>query len=711
MLELSTKLTLDEEAVKSPNLCGRFSTEDLSKLGNHVWEGYDRDKRSRAKWEKRTAAAMDLAMQVQKDKSFPWPGCSNIAFPLITIGALNFHSRAYPALISGADIVKCRVIGQDPTGSKTRRAGRISLHMSWQALEEDRAWEEQKDRLLINLPIVGTVFVKSYWDANKGHKVDETVLAQDLVIDYYAKSVESCPRKTHVIPFFRNDIHAGMKREIFRDVSGEAWYGQPPAVKPLDASAAKRDNRVGVTPPAQADETTPYIFLEQHVDVDLDGDGYAEPYIITIEESEHCVVRIVTGFDQLEDIERNKEKEIISIRRMEYFTKYSFIPSPDGGIYDVGFGVLLGPLNESVNTGINQLTDAGTMQTTRGGFLGRGAKIRGGVHTMSPFGWTRVDSSGDDLRKNMVPFEPGEPSQVLFSLLGLLINYVERLSGTTDPMVGENPGQNTTAETMRTMVQEGQRVYTAVFKRVWRAMKEEFKKGYILNGIYMPTRKSFGSGQMALREDYLGNPDEVAPAADPNIASEQMQIVQIQLVKQAAATTPGYDAEAVERRYLKVLKVDAIDEIFPGMAKTGAPKDVRVQIQELKNENAMRELQANMQRFVIEMQEEVRMNDAAIAKMAAEVVTAQMDTAGDVEDRKVAVMNAMLGMLKTKNETLTKRIDIYLKQLDVQMKEMELKREQREDATDRGSVRRLAAAPSNRGSQEAAGRKATGAQG
>jgi len=679
MFELKTKLTLDEAAITAPNLCERFSAEDLVAIGNHVWEGYERDKRSRSKWEKRTQAAMDLAMQVQKAKNFPWPDCSNIAFPLITIGALNFHSRAYPALISGTDVVKCRVIGQDPSGTKTKRADRISTHMSWQVLEEDKAWEEQKDRLLINLPIVGTVFVKSYWCAKRGHKVDETVLAQDLVLDYYAKSVESCPRKTHVIPFFRNDLHSGMKRGIFRDVSEEAWYGQPAAVRPGDQNEAKRDNRLGMTPPAQTDETAPYICLEQHLDLDLDDDGYAEPYIITIEESSKCVLRVVTGFDRPEDVERNKKNEIIAIRRMEYFTKYAFIPSPDGGIYDVGFGVLLGPLNESVNTGINQLTDAGTMQTTRGGFLGRGAKIRGGVTIMSPFGWTRVDSSGDDLRKNMVPFEPGEPSTVLFQLLGLLINYVERLSGTTDPMVGENPGQNTTAETMRTMVQEGSRVYTAVFKRVWRSMKEEFKKGYILNGIYMPVRKSFGSGQMALREDYLGNPDEVAPAADPNISSDKMKIVQIQLVKQAAATTAGYDAEAVERRYLKALKVDSIDEIYPGMAKTGAPKDVRLQIQELKSQVAMAELQAEQARFAATLMEEQRMNSAEIVKIEAEIRQAMVDSAGDVEDRQVARLNAMLGMMKSKDEVLMKRIEVLIKA-------MELKREQVTDGGKKGEV-------------------------
>lgn len=684
MLELNNKIILDDETILSPNLCDRFTAEDLVKIGGVVLEGYQRDKRSREKWERRSQAAMNLAMQVQKDKAFPWQGASNVAFPLITIGALNFAVRAYPALISGLSPVKCRVNGPDPKGEKTRRAARIASHMSWQVLEEQQEWEEQKDRLLINLPIVGTVFVKSYWDADKNRKCDETVLAQDLVVDYWAKSIESCPRKTHVIPFFRNQIHSGIKREVYRDVTGESWYGQPPANAPQgDQNQGQKDNRTGMSPPA-TDDTTPYVFLEQHVDMDLDQDGYAEPYIITIEETSQSVIRIVTGFDRPEDVLRNKNKEIISIRRTEYFTKYSFIPSPDGGIYDVGFGVLLGPLNEATNSLINQMIDAGTMRNTAGGFLGRGAKIRGGTVTFAPFQWHRVDSNGDDLRKSLVQLPTNEPSAVLFNLLTLLINYVERLSGTTDPSMGENPGQNTPAETSRNMIVEGQRIYSAIYKRVWRSMKEEFKKDFVLNGIYLPARRSFGSGQMAMREDYLGNPDDIAPAADPNIVSDQMALNQALMLREFAQTTPGYNRDLVEQRVLSLMKVDAVEQIYPGIEATGAPKDVKLQIQESKAQVDMAWLEVEKTKFAASLMEEVRFNDAQIMKIGAEIEDMRATTAGDEGDRQIGFLNAMLGAFKAKN-------DLKMSQLDVLIKSLEVKREQVASG-DRGNVRRLAPA-------------------
>lgn len=691
MFKLDTKLELTQETIDAPNLTDKFTDEELSRLGEFIYDGYFRDRQSRVKWEKRTEAAMDLAMQIQKDKNFPWPGCSNIAFPLVTIAVLQFHSRAYPGLLDGTDIVKCCVIGEDADGEKTARASRISTHMSWQVLEEDKSWIDQQDRLLINVATVGTAFKKSYHNASKSINVGELVLARDLVIDYWAKSVEECPRKTHVIPLFRNDIRERIMRNTFRDVSKEAWYSQPGTPQPT-RNTPRQDNRAGVNRP-MADETTPFNCLEQHLNIDLDQDGYDEPYIITIEETSRCVLRIVTGFDQIEDIERVKvgrnKGEIISIRALQYFTKYGFIPSLDGGIYDIGFGVLLGPLNESTNSIVNQLVDAGTMANTAGGFLGRGAKIRGGVYTFAPFQWQRVDSQGEDLSKSIFPLPVREPSAVLFQLLVLLINYTNRISGSTDPMVGENPGQNQPAETTRAVMSQGMKIFDAIFKRLWRAMKAEFEKLYVLNAIYMPARKNFGGGQYALREDYLGNPDAIAPAADPNIMSDQMKIAQVQALKQSAMTTPGYDRDAVERRFLKAIKIDAPDEVFKGANGTPPPKDPKIVVAEMRAQTEMMKLQRGAQEFAAQLMEEQRKNNAEIIKLQAEAAKLMADIEGDEVDRQINAINTSIGVLKSKNDALLGRIETILHAFEIGAKQNE------QSDTDGGGVSRMAGSPDN----------------
>lgn len=662
MLKIQRPIILNAKAISSPNLCELFEEDDLRRIGEECYAGYLRDEASRQVWMKRNEAGMDLALQIQKDKSFPWPGCSNVAFPLVTIAAMQFHARAYPAIVNGTDVVKCVTFGGDE--EQAARAERISAHMSWQLLYQDKSWEEQEDKAILNLSIVGTNFKKSYYSASVRHNVSELVLAKDLVLDYWSKSVEESPRKTHKLPMFRNEVYEKVMRGIFCDCLDEAWY-QGAAAPRTSQAQIHQDNRQGVTPPPP-DDTTSLLMLEQHCNLDLDGDGYAEPYIITLESTSQRVLRIVTRFDRESDIERvaagpNRGK-IIRINAMEYFTKKTFIPSPDGGIYDIGFGVFLGPLNESVNSLINMLLDAGTMQTTAGGFLGRGAKIRGGTYTIAPFEWKRVDSTGDDLRKSIYPLPVNAPSDVLFQLLSLLINYTSRVSGTTDISVGENPGQNTPASSMQTMVEMGQKIYTAIFKRIWRASKEEFAKLFKLNGIFLPLDVPQPGG--ATRDDYQGSSDGVSPVADPNITSDTMRLQLAGALKQAAMTTPGYNRDAVELRYLKALRIDNIPAVFPGTQGQPPAKDPKVVLEETKIQGRLAEqdkaLQAQMQQFVMELQEEQRLNNAKIAHLQAQAMNEAASAQTEAAYAQVAMINAEISRVKTENDHINSRIEHLL---------------------------------------------------
>lgn len=668
MLNLSSKLTLNKATLEAPNLTDHFTDQDLQTLGEWCFQGYQSDRLSRSKWERRTEAAMDLALQIQKAKSFPWPNAANIAFPLVTIAVMQFHARAYPTIVQGTDVVRTRLIGADPDGSKRQRADRISTYMSWQCLEEDVDWEEQWDRTLINVPCVGTAFMKDYHQPTLGHSVSELVLARDLVLAYNSKSVETAPRKTHIIALSRNQIYEHVQRGTFHDILKEPWYeNEAPPNPPQSSTQAAADNRKGLLP-STPDLLSDFTGLEQHVDVDLDQDGYAEPYIITIEHNSKSVLRIVSRCDREEDIERVAKGEykgkIIRVRPVEYFTKIPFIPSPDGGIYDIGFGVLLGPLNESTNSIINQLVDSGTMAVTAGGFLGRGAKIRGGVYTFSPFGWNRVDSTGDDLRKNMFPLPVRAPDPVLFQLLSLLINYTGRISGATDMMVGENPGQNTPAETSRTMVTQGQQVFNGIYKRIWRAMKGSFKKRYFLNAQFMPEKKSFGGGQFALREDFTGSPDEVIPVADPNFMSEEQLLRKAMTLRELSGSMAGYDREAVEKRVLRAMKIDGVDEIFIGMQKTGPLPNPKVQVEQMKIQGAAQvtqmKLKAEAQKFAMELMSQQDLNIAQILKLRAEAALALEQAGGVKEGHAIAAFEAQIGALKSHNDVLNKQIEMVL---------------------------------------------------
>jgi len=662
MLNLETKLVIDQETLKSPNLTDRFTEADLQAIGEEVWSGYDQDEYSRRLWKERIEEATNLAMQVMEGKTFPWVGCANIAFPLVTIAALQYHARAYPATITGTDLVRYRVIGEDETGDEKARAIRIGTHMSYQLLEEDESWEEQHDRTLLVQPIMGTAFKKTQYSSAKAHNTSELVLPTDLVLDYYAKSVNDCARKTHIIPLYRNDIYERCVSGVFRDILETAWYTAP-ALLTTSASSHKSDRRTGETPPTPS-YNTPFRFLEQHCSLDLDQDGYAEHYIVTIEEKSKEVVRIVTRFDRMEDIERTVDGRILRISPMEYFTKYGFIPSPDGSVYDVGFGVLLGPLNHSVNTLINQLIDAGTMSTAAGGFLGRGAKIRGGNYTFAPFQWQRVDSTGDDLRKSMFPLPVREPSMVLFQLLSLLINYTNRISGSTDTMLGENPGQNTPAYNMNAMLDQGMKIYNNLFKRTWRSMKEEFRKLYTLNAIHLPPSQPFGDkGMIALKADYQGDPARIAPVADPNTSSDAERLKQAMTLKANAAQTPGYNMAEVERNLLRAMKVEGFANFYdPEKFPPAGNPELELKAQKLKLDEMA--LQNDRVKFAMELLEEQKVNRAKIVKLEAEAAQAMAQADGVKSGQQIAAFEAGLSALKQHDESLQRRISFLMQAME-----------------------------------------------
>jgi chaperonin GroES len=459
---------------------------------------------------------------------------------------------------------------------------------------------------------------------------------------------------------YRNEVYERAAVGLFTDVRKDAWFQEPPTPHVVFPNS---DQRAGMSP-SQPDDHSPFRFLEQHTWFDLDGDGYAEPYIATIEFNSRNLVRLTARFHDESDIERRPNKEIVKIKAEEYFTKYSFIPSPDGGIYDLGFGMLLGPINETVSTGINQLLDLGTLQNSNGGFLGRGAKIRGGVYTIAPYEWKRVDSTGDDLRKNIFPFPKADPPDVMFRLLSLLIEYANRIAGTVDATVGENPGQNTPASTYQGMTEQGMQVYGMIFKRVWRCMKDEFKRRYELNEMYMFTTKKFGgAGDFIKPEDYKTHPGQVVPVANPNLTSTSMRIRQVAMVKQDSMMTPGYDLPEITRDFLDALEVEGVERIYPGPGKVPQGHEMsnpKAMAGQMKLQEVTMKMKEERLRWAHELLEQQRVNNAKIRLDEANALKALSEARGTDSARQLEEYNAMIESHDRFNDMVNKRVSALL---------------------------------------------------
>jgi len=519
--------------LENTNIAETLDEELLEKIGEQVANAYEADEESRSDWLERSETWIKLATQVIETKSFPWPDASNVKYPILTLAAIQFHARAYPALIKEPNLLKLKRTGKTRQPEKMQRADRVSRYMSYQLLDEDDYWQEDADRLFLVLPLLGVCYKKTFFSSRRKKVISELVMPQDLVIDYFAKNFEDA-RKTHLIPLNKNQVIEQQRSGFFLDIDLEKESS-------VDQVEGARDEVQGLSP-SYEDEDAPYMFLEQYTWYDLDDDGYKEPWIITIERDSRKVVRITPRFD-VENVEINEEGLVTSITPTKYFTKFIFLPDPYSKTHGMGFGNLVGPLNEAVNTIINQLIDSGTINNLGGGFLAKGIRVRGGSLKFRPHEWKSVQTTGEDLRKGIFPLPIKEPSAVLFQLLGSLIEASKQMSSITDPLVGENPGQNQPYSTTASVMEQGLKVFVGIYKRIYRSLSQEFKKIYTLNYHYLEDGvynniidvEEFTS----VKQDFDLDSMDLIPSADPSLMSEALKLMKAEsLLAKVAAGLP-----------------------------------------------------------------------------------------------------------------------------------------------------------------------------
>lgn len=523
--------------IASPNLAFEIDEVDVAKIGRVVVDEYQLDLESRkaAGWDERNEEAIKLAMQVREDKTFPWVGAANIKYPLITTAAIQFAARAYPAVVDGWNVVKGKVLGK-PDDQKRDRADRIAAHMSFQLLEEMPEWEEDTDQMLHVLPITGMMVRKTWFDPVLGRNRSEIIFPDKIVVDYYAKA--DCARITQVVEYQPHEVLERVRSGVWADITLEQHQ----------------------------DSNERECFLEQHRLWDMDGDGYPEPYIVTVHRDTAKVVRIVARYDE-DGVRLNAKDEVISITPTEYFTRYPFIPSMDGSWYAIGFGALLNSLSQTINATINQLLDAGTLANTQGGFIGDGVKLKSGNASFRPGEWKKVaNDAGSSLKDNIVPLPVGAPSTVLFSLLGMMVEAAKDITATKDILTGETQQTNQPVGTTLAMIEQGLKVFTAIYKRVHRSLKKELAQLYRLNRLYLEpeTYFTFQDDERVVRlDDYRAEGVDVIPVSDPTIVTDTQRIGRAQFLITTFRGDPTIDQRELNRRVLEAASIADIDELMP----------------------------------------------------------------------------------------------------------------------------------------------------
>jgi hypothetical protein len=270
----------------------------------------------------------------------------------------------------------------------------------------------------------------------------------------------------------------------------------------------------------------------------------------------------------------DKKGKPICYEPVHYYTKFGFIPNPDGSYYDYGFGHLLGPINEGINAILNQLIDSGTLSNMQVGFIGKGLRMKMGTSQFSPGEWKAVNATGDDLRKQIVPLPAKEPSNVLFQLLGMLNTSGKELASVAEIFTGKMPGQNTPATTTMATIEQGMKVFTAIYKRIYRSLAKEYKKVFDLNGYYLDKDTYLAIlGQGNLNpQDFDPEVFDVCPTADPTATTQTEKLMKAQaLMELMQAFGPALDGQKVLMRILQAQEQPNWQELIPGLQQTGKP--------------------------------------------------------------------------------------------------------------------------------------------
>lgn len=633
-----TKLRAIAESV---NIAEDLDEDKLTEIGSLAKQGLELDLGSREKWDKQADEWTKLAIQTQGQKTWPWPGASNVKYPLISTAAMQFAARAYPALVpQNGRIVNAVVVGKDPDGQKLEQANRVSTYMSYQVMHEIQGWEESMDKLLIMLPVIGVIFKKTYWCAVTEQICSEVILPKNLVVNYWTKSLEQSERISELIEMSPRVLKERQLSKTFLDID----LGTAPTPNQDRLSGKKDANEA----PAN-DETTPYTIVEQHTYLDLDDDGYKEPYIVTFHMESGKVLRIAPRFDD-EGMVFNDKKEIIKITPIQYYTKFGFIPNPDGSFYDMGFGTLLGPINESVNTLINQLIDAGTINNLQSGFLGKGLRLKMGESAFRPGEWKSVNATGQDLKGQILPLPSKEPSNVLFQLMGSLISSGKELASVAEIFTGKMPGQNTPATTTMATVEQGMKVFTAVYKRIFRSLNEEFKKIYALDGVYLNPQTYVETLDATVGPNDFRDVNgvySICPGADPSASSQQEKMQKAQALMELMPLGV-LDPIEVVRRLLEAMEQPNPEKLFSqAIQQTGQlpppPPDPKLQEMQMKmdidKQSASLKAQSEQQKMELR-QRDAQTQTAMKAQQAAidqanKLKMAQIEQASAVHKAKI----------------------------------------------------------------------------
>lgn len=593
------------EIINADNVMDVISDDEISEITRAAIDGYEQDDASRTEWVAQAEHILKLASLKPEPKDTPRKGAASIKYPLIATAVLQLAARMYPELVRDGHVVNIGVMGNDPDGSKTAKAADISDHMDYQLLTESTEWEVSIDKLLTNYLTVGLAYQKIYFD--KVSNTNKYVFCdfKEVIVHDDVASLKDAPRITHVMKLSTRRIIEMIRAEIF---------------------SVDSDDEQRIRDSVEHQDLF-HTILEQHCFADLDDDGLEEPYIVTIHKDTNLCLRITPRFDH-NSIKFNSKGQVKYIEADQYFEDYHCITRFDGKFHSYGVGTILLHPNETVNTTYNQLLDAGYNANMQTMLMSTDLELAKGTHKVDNGQIIPIKNNGTmPMSQGFMPFTFKEPSQVLFALLQMTIEAGKTLGGSTDVMTGNANPQNSPAYTIAMLAEQGQKVYTSIQRRFYRAFKGSLDKAFKLNAKYLPPQSTFQKGgnlKTILQQDYNDPSFMVRPVVDPNMSSETQQMMKAEAVYQMIVldqTTTPQQKEMARQDLLKAMKVPNPERFLtPPQPPQPNPEAIQLQLDAKKHDDDMEIKRGQLQLKAIELQAKAPKMDADTTKSRAQAV-------------------------------------------------------------------------------------------
>jgi hypothetical protein len=532
-----------EEDDFDENIAELMDPSELSQICNDLIGDVDSDISSRKEWMQTYVDGLELLGMKIEIRSEPWEGACGVYHPLLSEALVKFQAETVMETLPAAGPVKTQVIGKE-TPEKMDSADRVQKDMNYQITDVMVEYRPEHERMIWGLGLSGNAFKKVYFDPNLNRQVSIFVPAEDLIVPYGASNLETADRVTHVMRKTENELRRLQVAGFYRDVD----LGDP--VNAFDEVEKKIAEKMGF----QATTDDRYKLLEIQVNLDLKGyedkdedgepTGIALPYIVTVEKGTQTVL----------SIRRNWRPEDETKQKRSHFVHYGYVPG--FGFYCFGLIHLVGAFAKSGTSIIRQLVDAGTLSNLPGGFKTRGMRIKGDDTPISPGEWRDIDVPSGVLKDNIMPLPYKEPSQVLYSLLGTIVEEGRRFASASDLKIADMSA-NTPVGTTLAILERTLKVMTAVQARVHYSMKQELKLLKNIIRDYTPDEYTYqpDSGDRFAKQSDYDNVD-VIPVSDPNAATMSQKVVQYQAVLQLAQQAPQlYDMGQLHRQMLEVLGI------------------------------------------------------------------------------------------------------------------------------------------------------------